>query len=84
MMTSALICIARNAAAVSVEKVGVASAGGEDDGAPDFEMPSARRRMYGSANSSMRMAVMTRVSRPLRSRTSWSARALITVPSMPM
>ena len=44
----------------------------------------ARRRMYGSASSSMRMAVMTRVSMPLRSSTSCTASALITVPSMPM
>ena len=40
--------------------------------------------MYGSASSSMRIAVMTRVSTPLRSSTSCTASALITVPSMPM
>src|ERR1043166_7337620 len=45
---------------------------------------TARRRMYGSANSSIRIAVMTRVSIPLRSSTSCTANALITLPSIPM
>ena len=40
--------------------------------------------MYGSATDSMRIAVMTRVSTPIFSSTSWSARALITVASIPM
>ena len=65
-------------------EVRIARAGGEDDDAPLLEWRSARRRMYGSAISSMRIAVMTRVSMPFRSRTSCTASALITVPSMPM
>ena len=44
----------------------------------------ARRRMYGSASDSIRMAVMTRVSTPIFSSTSWSASALMTVASIPM
>jgi hypothetical protein len=40
--------------------------------------------MNGSAISSMLIAVMTRVSIPARSSTSCIARALITVPSIPM
>ena len=62
----------------------IAGAAGEDDDAPLLEMPLARRRMYGSASDSMRMAVITRVSTPFFSSTSCSARALMTVPSMPM
>jgi len=44
----------------------------------------ARRRMYGSAISSIRIAVITRVSTPFRSRRSWTASALMTVESIPM
>jgi len=40
--------------------------------------------MYGSATWPMVMAVCTRVSTPIFSMTSCSARQLITVPSMPM
>ena len=39
----------------------------------------ARRRMYGSASDSIRMAVITRVSTPIFSSTSCSASALMTV-----
>ena len=44
----------------------------------------ARRRMYGSATDSMRIAVITRVLTPTFSSTSCSASALMTVASMPM
>ncbi len=44
----------------------------------------ARRRMYGSATSAIWMAESTRVAWPWCSRASCRARALITVPSMPM
>jgi hypothetical protein len=40
--------------------------------------------MYGSASSSIRIAVMTRVSTPFFSRMSWSASALMMVASIPM
>src|SRR5688500_17094470 len=43
----------------------------------------ARRRMYGSASCSMRMAVSTRVCSPLRSMAFCRARALITVARIP-
>ena len=44
----------------------------------------ARRRMYGSASSDMPIAVWTRVGWPARSSASRSAKALITVASMPI
>ena len=44
----------------------------------------ARRRMKGSATWRISMAESTRVETPARSRASCSARALITVASMPM
>ena len=43
-----------------------------------------RRRMYGSATPSMRMADMSRVEQPSDSRASCSASPLMTVASMPM
>jgi hypothetical protein len=45
---------------------------------------TARRRMYGSATDSIRMAVITRVSTPIFSSTSCRASALMTVASIPM
>ena len=44
----------------------------------------ARRRMYGSATVSIRMADMSRVSTPIASSVSCSARPFMTVASMPM
>ncbi len=44
----------------------------------------ARRGMYGSATWPIVIAVWTRVSTPIFSRKSWSARQFMTMPSMPM
>jgi hypothetical protein len=62
----------------------VARAGCEDDDAALLQCRMARRRMYGSATDSIRIAVMTRVCMPNCSSTPCSASALMTVPSMPM
>src|SRR6185503_1468574 len=45
---------------------------------------TARRRMYGSVSTRISIAERTRVESPRCSRAPWSARALMTVPSMPM
>ena len=44
----------------------------------------ARRRMYGSATSEMVMADCTRVGTSMLSSPDWSARAFITIASIPM
>ena len=44
----------------------------------------ARRRMYGSATSTIVSADCTRVATPSDSSCDWSARALMTMASMPM
>ena len=69
---------------MSVEKNGLPVPPAKMTSRPFSRWRMARRRMYGSASDSMRMAVMTRVSTPIFSSTSCSASALITVASMPM
>ena len=69
---------------MSVEKNGLPVPAAKMMSRPFSRWRMARRRMYGSASDSIRMAVMTRVSTPIFSSTSCSARALMTVASMPM
>ena len=61
-----------------------ARAGGQDDHAPSSRWDRARRRMNGSATSSMRIVVKSRVAQPSFSSASCRARPLITVAVMPM
>jgi len=49
-----------------------------------LEVMDARLRMYGSATSAIVMADWTRTGTPTDSSCDWSARALMTVASMPM
>jgi len=83
-MASALISIARSAAAVSVVKIRVPGPRREDTTRPFSEWRRARRRMYGSAIVRISIALSTRVVTPVRSRTSCRARQLMTVASIPM
>ena len=83
-MTSASISRARSTAAVSVEKNGLPVPPAKITSRPFSRCRRARRRMYGSASDSIRMAVMTRVCTPIFSSTSCMARALMTVASIPM
>ena len=84
MITPALISMARRAAAVSVVKYGLPVPAAKITTRPFSRWRTARRRMYGSHSCSILMALCTRVWMPVFSRASCSARALITVASMPM
>ena len=83
-MTSALISIARSAAAVSVLKYGLPVPAPNTTTRPFSRWRMARRRMNGSATARISIAVTTRVTTPCCSSASCSASALITVASMPM
>jgi len=83
-ITSASISRARRTAAVSVEKNGLPVPPAKITTRPFSRCRIARRRMYGSASDSIRIAVMTRVWTPTFSRMSCMASALITVASIPM
>ncbi len=84
MISSASISMARRTAAVSVEKYGLPVPPAKSTTRPFSRWRSARLRMYGSASSSIRIALRTRVSTSFFSSMSWIASALITVASMPM
>src|SRR3954452_19342835 len=81
---SASISAARSAAAVSVVKKGLPVPAAKITTRPCSRWRIALRRMYGSHSLGISMALCTRVSWPARSRASCSARAFMTVPSMPM
>src|SRR4029079_19249346 len=83
-MPCAPISSARRAAALSVVKNGLPVPSAKITTRPFSRWRIARRRMYGSATSRMSAAESTRVSTPRFSSASCSARALITVASMPM
>ncbi len=51
---------------------------------PRARWERARRRMNGSATSSILIVVISRVSQPIPSRASWRARPLMTVAVIPM
>ena len=82
--TFAPISLARNAAAVSVEKNGLPVPAAKMTTRPFSRCRTARRRMNGSATERISMADCTRVGVPARSRESWSASALMTVANIPM
>src|SRR3954452_10995699 len=81
---SASISAARSAAAVSVVKKGLPVPAAKITTRPCSRWRIALRRMYGSHSLGISMALCTRVSWPARSRASCSARAFMTVPSIPM
>jgi hypothetical protein len=83
-IASALISIARSAAAVSVVKYGFPVPAAKITTRPFSRWRRARRRMYGSAIARISIALSTRVVTPVRSRTSCRARLLMTVASIPM
>ncbi len=83
-MTSALISIARSAAAVSVLKYGLPVPAPKTTTRPFSRWRMARRRMNGSATARISIAVTTRVTTSCCSSASCSASALMTVASMPM
>ena len=83
-MISQFSSLARRAAAESVVKNGLPVPAAQMTMRFFSRWRMARRRMNGSATSGMVIAEVTRVLTPRRSSASCSARALITVASIPM
>jgi hypothetical protein len=81
---SQLSSAARSAAAVSVVKKGLPVPPAQITTLPFSMWRIARRRMYGSHTAAMGIADRTRVCSPSRSSTLCTARALMTVASMPI
>ena len=81
---SALISIARRLAAVSVVKNGLPVPAARMQTRPFSRWRTARRRMYSSQTSLMRIADITRACSPSASTASCIASEFMTVASMPM